>query len=84
MICDTCKEKIRLKPRMVRHSHETIALITQLYNAAEKAIPKSDAVRGTARYTDEMGTRNNKMMWYVDDELVKRGKRVRFPVPEIT
>ena len=88
MDCMKCKQTFK-------HSHLTLEdelYISSLFEKGEKLIPKIKidktpcspeiTAKREGRYKDQCGDRDNQLINWVNEELIKEGKRVRFPVPE--
>jgi hypothetical protein len=66
-----------------KHSHitkEDNDFIKLLFDEADKLIEKPHFA--DPLYEEKMANRKNKLMWWVNERLIKMGKRKEFPVPE--
>ena len=76
MDCMHCGLKIP-HSHLTKEDHDYIAL---LYKKADQIIDKP--LITDPKFDDKMADRKNKLMWWVNEELIRMGKRVKFPVPE--
>ena len=88
MHCMHCRQTFK-------HSHLTLEdelYISSLFKKGETLIPKikkettpcspETTIKRERRYSDQCGDRDNQLICWVNEELIKEGKRVRFPVPK--
>ena len=75
MHCTQCKLTIKHK----HHTKDDEKFIKELFKKADNIIEKPHFA--DPQYTNKMGDRKNKIIWWVDEQLLKMGKRIEFPVP---